>query len=175
MSARHNPEIHLYSNGEKSRWKHSNFRVRNRSSKRKCYYANENNTFQIFKSFRQQNHEQKKEPRWKNSMPNGKFQAQPAMATVCPSPHLSGRLDGLLEWEVQSWKSNRSNENDLCAIQWPWYDLFCPGCFRNSIMQLSLINDRKYELSIWVELYTWFFSSVLLRLSRSSSKFKDKS
>ena len=33
----------------------------------------------------------------KISMPNDQFQAQPAMATVFPTPHLSGRLDGLLE------------------------------------------------------------------------------
>ena len=59
MSARHNPEIQLYLNGTKSQLKHSNFRVRKSSSKEKCYYANENNTFQIFKSCRQENRGQK--------------------------------------------------------------------------------------------------------------------
>ena len=59
MSARHDPEIQLYLNGTKSQLKHSNFRVRNSSSKEKCYYANENNIFQIFKSFRPEKHGQK--------------------------------------------------------------------------------------------------------------------
>ena len=104
MSARHNPEIHLYSNGTKSRSEHSNFRVRNRSSKRKCYYANKNNTFQIFKSFRQQNHDQKKNH-------DEKTQCQMANSKRSPLWPLYVRVHIFPAVWMVSWseKSNREN------------------------------------------------------------------